>query len=186
MDVKKQRDYRAEYQARIHRGISRGASRSQARGHGGRETSPLYDRKIEKAAQAFRETRSLTKSSRLHHVSAERLRRYARENRLVRKVRGKWQFLKDIRSRTVPLFTDGQFRVVTVKGFGPASKGFKFMIDADRFLHTNDRRYIVKWEGEGVEDMDGRWVPFETRPNVLYRLNAVEREPFEMLYKITI
>ena len=184
--MNKPRNYHAEYLARIERGLKKGLNRSQARGHGQHAKKSEYDRTLEGALQEFRTTGSLVKSARAHHRSPERLKRYAKEQKQVRKVRGKWQFLKDIRSRTVPLFTDGHFKVVTVKGFGAASKGFKFMIDADRFLHTNDRRYIVKWEGEGVEDMDGRWVPFETRPNVLYRLNAVEKEPFEQIYRIVI
>ena len=180
------RDYRAEYARRKRRGLSKGLTLAQARGHAKGRKPVTYDRGLEEALRSFRDTGRLVASARKHHRSAERLREYAKRVKAVRKVRGKWQFLKDIRGRNVPLFTDGQFKVETVKGFAAASKGFKFMIDVDRFLHSNDIRYIDKWKGEGVEGIDGRWIPFETRPNVLYRLNAVDKEPFEQIYRIVI
>jgi hypothetical protein len=184
------RDYKAEYLRRIKHGLKKGLNRSQARGHaralGGKGKPVVYDRAIEDALRFFRESRNLAKSARQHHISAERLRRYARQNRAVRKVGRKWTFLKDSRGREVPLYTLGEFKVVTVKGFAAASKGFKYMLDVDRFTTTNDIRYLSKWRGEGIEDIDGRWVPFETRPNVLYRLNAIDKEPFEQIYRIVI
>ena len=184
------RDYKAEYLSRIEHGLKKGLSRSRARGHepgrSGEHLANVYNRSLEDTLRSFRESRNLTKSARQHHVSAERLRRYARQNRAVRKVGRQWVFLKDIRSRTVPLYTQGEFKVVTAKGFAAASKGFKFMIDVDRFASTNDLRYLSKWNGEGIEDIDGRWVPFETRPNVLYRLIAIDKEPFEQIYRIVI
>ena len=184
--MKQPRDYHAEYARRKQRGLGKGLTLAQARGHAKGHKPVAYDRALEEALRSFRDTGRLVASARKHHKSAERLREYAKRVKAVRKVRGNWQFLRDIRGRAVPLFTEGLFKVVTVKGFASASKGFKYMIDADRFLHTNDLRYITKWAGEGVEDISGRWVPFETRPNVLYRLNAVEKEPFEQIYRIVI
>jgi len=189
----RQRDYAAEYARRIKRGIAKGLSRSRARGHSavvasarsGKHSSP-YNRGLEEALRSFRESRNLTKAARQHHKSPERLRTYARQNRAIRKVRGKWVFLKDTRSRRVPLYSQGEFKIVTVKGFAAASKCFHYMIDVGRFLDSNDIGYLAKWIGEGVNDSEGRWVPFETRPNVLYRLDAIDKQPFEQIYRVVI
>lgn len=95
-------------------------------------------------------------------------------------------FLRDNRIRETPFYTNGEFRIVAVRGFAPASKARLFMADVDRFFRTNNTTYLNKWKGEGVEDRDGHWVPFETQPNVLYRLHATDKEPFEQVYRIVI
>lgn len=186
--MRKPRDYRAEYEARIKRGISRGASRSQARGHAhtASRSKVAYDPSLEAALTSFRQTHNLTKSAKQHHKSAERLRQYARQSRVVRKVGRQWIFLKDVRIRETPFYTKGEFKWVSVRGFAAASKARLYMADTERFFRTNNLAFLDKWKGEGVEDADGHWVPFETRPNILYRLNATEKEPFEQIYRIVI
>jgi len=104
----------------------------------------------------------------------------------VRKVGRKWIFLKDTRVRETPFYTNGEFRWVSLRGFAAASKARLYMADTERFFRTNNLAFLDKWKGAGVEDADGRWVPFETRPNILYRLNSVEKEPFEQIYRIVI
>lgn len=192
--MKRQRDYAAEYARRIQRGTERGITRSQARGHSparkvkriAERAASVYDRGLENALRSFRESHNLTKSAKQHHKSAERLRRYAQQNRAVRKVGRKWVFLRDNRTRETAIYTNGEFKMTAVKGFARASKARLYMADTDRFLRSNNVAFLNKWKGEGVEDADGRWVPFETRPNVIYRLDATDKEPFEQIYRIVI
>lgn len=184
--MRQSRDYRVEYARRKQRGIVKGLTLAQARGHAKGRKAVTYDRALEEALRSFRDTGRLVASARKHHKSAERLREYAKRVKAVRKVRGEWQFLKDSRVRETPVYANGEFKWVSLRGFAPASKARLYMADTERFFRTNNLAFLNKWKGEGVEDADGRWVPFETRPNVLYRLNATEKEPFEQIYRIVI
>src|SRR5580700_2448986 len=156
--MNRHRNYAAEYARRIARNLEKGLSRSQARGHArarakGRSAA-IYDRTLEDALRSFRESRSLTKAAKQHHVSTERLRRYARQNRAVRKVGRKWVFLKDNRLRATPIYTNGEYKMISIRGFAPASKARLYMADVDRFLRSNNVAFLNKWKGEGVEDTD--------------------------------
>ena len=101
--MKQPRDYQAEYARRILRGKQGGLTRAQARGHAtSRGTPAVINRTLEDALRSFRETGRLARSASRHHVSAERLREYAKSVNAVRKVEGKWRFLEDTRQRDVP------------------------------------------------------------------------------------
>jgi hypothetical protein len=52
-----------------------------------------------------------------------------------------------------------------------------------RFLETNDIELLEPYTGKSIKDAAGRLHPLETRPNVLYRLNAAV-EPFEEIYRL--
>lgn len=54
----------------------------------------------------------------------------------------------------------------------------------NRFLDDNDVRHLDPLRGETIRDADGRVYRLETRPNVLYRLDAAGRGNFEQIYKI--
>jgi hypothetical protein len=52
------------------------------------------------------------------------------------------------------------------------------------FLSTNFTGFLKPFEGRGVSDIFGKYHPFETHPNVLYRLDATATETFEDVYRI--
>jgi hypothetical protein len=52
------------------------------------------------------------------------------------------------------------------------------------FLETNTPAVLAPFVGTGVHDKSGRFYPFETRPNELYRLTLAGPEPFEQIYRI--
>jgi hypothetical protein len=54
----------------------------------------------------------------------------------------------------------------------------------NRFLEDNDTRHLDLVRGSVLLDLDGRMHQLETRPNVLYRLDAAGRGNFEQIYKI--
>jgi hypothetical protein len=185
--MKPARNYPVEYSARIARASARGLSRSQARGHprpGEGKTFQDYDRRLELALREWRESGLQMKSAHKYHVAPERLREFAQREHLVQRVQGRWHFLKDNRVRQIPLYSNGNFIVIRVLGFTAASEALTYMADVGRFLDTNKLAFLRKWIGKGIEDVHGRWHPFETRPNILYRLNMTEHEPFEQLYRI--
>jgi hypothetical protein len=60
------------------------------------------------------------------------------------------------------------------------------MAAAGEFLASNDREDIAPFIDDGVPDIRGEFHPFETRPNVLYRLSAIRGESFEQIYRIVV
>ena len=52
----------------------------------------------------------------------------------------------------------------------------------DAFLYSNDDEVLHPLEGEGVIDVRGRFHQFETRPNVLRKLESVGELNFIEIY----
>jgi hypothetical protein len=82
------------------------------------------------------------------------------------------------------IYSDGQSLAITVGDFKTASQVGLFMAAAKRFLTSNDPDHLVPFVGRSVVDMAGKRHPFETRPNVLYRLASSATETFEQVYRI--
>jgi len=80
-------------------------------------------------------------------------------------------------------FSRGQRVVITLSDFFETSRNGEYMAAVGQALDSNDPFYLVSFEGDGVTDADGRFWPFETRINVLYRLNQGP-EPFELVYRV--
>jgi hypothetical protein len=180
------RDYKAEYARRIARGVARGIPRVQARGHARPTATSIYDRTLESGLHRMREGKSLVQAAKEIHVSPERLRRYVEQTGAAAKSKRKWILLEDRRVRSVPLYSQSAFLVVMVEGFERASLAERYMASVGRFLDTNNLTHLRPFVGHGVADVNGKWHPFETQPNILYRLNANVTEPFEQLYRIVV
>jgi hypothetical protein len=65
-----------------------------------------------------------------------------------------------------------------------ASCGGAFWDAAGRFVRTNDLGLLESYHGEGVTDARGRFHPFETDPNELHRLAAMDAPAFHEIYEI--
>lgn len=148
-------------------------------------TPPGYDRRLELGVRHMREGRSLARAARSVHASPERLRRYAIDMGVVERHGRRYAIVDDDRVREVRTFSQGRSVLVRIRGYAQAAKWGAYMSAVGQFLATNDPRELLPFEGEGLVDTAGRQHPFETRPNVLYRLNA---DPFEDLpvYKIVV
>jgi hypothetical protein len=187
------RDYAAEYARRIERAFARGLSRSQGRGHprsgertaSGREM-PAYDRRLEEGLKSVRSGRSTDKASKSAHVAPERLRAYLRQTGVVEKQRGRYRVIEDNRMRDVQIYSEGQFEVVRVPGYEEAAKAGRYISAVGEFVRSNDPGELAPYVGDGITDVRGRFHPFETRPNVLYRLTAVRGDTFEQVYRIVV
>lgn len=188
------RDYKAEYARRIARGLERGFSRSQARGHpkiveshiARTVTQPGYIPELELGLRGLRRGMSLTASAREFGVSPERLRRYLNNAGVIRKQKGRWIAATDIRSRQMLIFSEGKARTIIVADFETASLIGRYLSAVGKFLSSNDPSFLTPFKGESVTGLQGRTYPFETRPNVLYRLSAAETETFEQVYRIVV
>ncbi len=190
---RKPRDYKAEYARRIARGLARGLSRSQARGHPRSKEKPIrkvakakpakVDRRLEDAVAYLRKGRSLTASAKHAHVSPERLRRHLSSLRFVSQKRGRWVIGTDTRRRRMLLYSRGRDVEVTVSAAEAAKIG-RFMAAVSQFLDTNDASLLAPFAGQSVVDAKGKRHPFETDPNVLYRLADTGGSAFEDVYRI--
>ena len=190
---RKPRDYKAEYARRIARGLARGLSRSQARGHPRSKEKPIrkvakakpakVDRRLEDAVAYLRKGRSLTASAKHAHISPERLRRHLSSLRFVSQKRGRWVIGTDTRRRRMLLYSRGRDVEVTVSAAEAAKIG-RFMAAVSQFLDTNDASLLAPFAGQSVVDAKGKRHPFETDPNVLYRLADTGGSAFEDVYRI--
>jgi hypothetical protein len=75
----------------------------------------------------------------------------------------------------------------TEKGFRLVPDGEPLAFSAywravDRFLYTNDDEHLHPFEGEGVFDVRSRFYQFETRPNVLRKLESLGDLNFIEIY----
>jgi hypothetical protein len=189
--MSRKRDYKAEYQRRKQRGLAKGLSLSQARGHPkpgeaslrtGRK-APEPDPKLEAAVKLLRAGKSQSAAAKEAGVTAERLRRFTYGNKLAKRVGRKW-VMTDERPRRVPTLSKGDIKSVTVPNFEEASKAGSYWNAAGQFVRTNEIEYILPFIGEGLTDLKGRFIPFETEPNALHRIAAMDTPPFHEIYQI--
>jgi hypothetical protein len=164
-----------------------GKSRSAARGHPRaadlpRPTSWTIERgsALEKALGAMRKGASQAAAARSAGVTVERLRRHRLLNTASQKEGGRW-IIFDSREAKFWMATEGRMTSVTV----PNDEGSAISAHwhaVDKFLHSNNDEHLHPFEGEGVYDVRGRFHQFETRPNVLRKLEAVGELSFIEIY----
>ena len=188
---KRKRDHKAEYRRRIERGLKKGLSHSQARGHPkagealvstGLKT-PEPDAKLEAAVKRLREGKSQKAAAGSVGVSADRLRRYTYGLGLAKRVGRHWE-ITDERSRRVRTLTRGQVKTVTVPDYDEARKAGVYWNDVGQFVRTNEIEHIQPYIGDGLTNTKGQFIPFETDPNELHRIAAMETPPFHEIYQI--
>jgi len=187
----RRRDFKAEYRQRIARGLRRGLTRRQARGHPGPGepfvsgvSGPKYEPRLELGVRRIREGHSLTGMARSLHVDPERLRRYALETGVVEKRGWRLVVIDDDRLREVLTYSRGKDQVIVLRGYEEAAKWGRYMSGVGHFLDTNDPAALLPFEDDGLTDIHGRFWPFETRPNVLYRLGLTPEDTYELIYRI--
>ena len=133
------------------------------------------------ALRELREGKSLAASARSAGISRHRFRRFVIKNRIARRVGKRWLFYKRGR-RQMQTYSGGQILHPT---FNPAEAGYngQFLSAVGQFRKTNDPAHLEPFVGKSVKDIEGKEYPFETRPNVLYRLLA-GTEPVDEIYRI--
>jgi hypothetical protein len=146
--------------------------------------STRYDPKLEVGVRELRKGKSLKAAARSAHVASERLRSYMDQVGRVERVKGRLVIRDDMRTRSVPIFSQGREVEVVLPGYDEARLAGEYMSAVGHFLRTNDVSYLVPFRGKSVQDLNGKRHLLETRPNVLYRLNLDSTESYEQIYRI--
>lgn len=183
------RDYKAEYRRRLERGAARGLSRAQSRGHARASETPIRPIRaasspaLETALRILRATNDQGLAAKSAGVSPERFRRFLRDNKIAEREGRRW-LLDDRRTREMSLISEGRNKVVRIGGFDAASRIGSHYAAVGAFFDDPDINRLTPFAGDGVTDVTGQFHPFETNPNVLYRLAHADGEGFEAIYRI--
>lgn len=189
--MRKARDYQAEYARRVARGLAKGLTKSQARGHSAanqatiRAAKPLSDDRLQLALRVLRQEKNFSAAAKAGKIAPERLRKFAVEQGIIEKDGRLWQVKAEI-PRQVQVYSNAQRLTIIVPNFEAASRVNAFNSAVKQFLHTNKIAVLTPFVGRSVKDVTGKDHPFETGPNVLYRLTAGGRESFEQIYRIVV
>ena len=189
--AKRKRDYAAEYQRRLERAKKRGLSRSQARGHprkrekpiSAKTKSPLKDDRMAQAVARLHKGSSLSQSAADSGVSAERLRKFIRDNHIATRRRGKWKVNIRKINWEVLLYTRGRADLIQLNDPEQVSLATSFMASVRYFKDRQDKSAIEKYRGKSVRDLRGKDHPLETNPNTLYRLASTTVERPDKFYR---
>jgi hypothetical protein len=125
-------------------------------------------------------------AAKVAHVAPERLRAYIRQSGVVEKQRGRWRVVEDNRPRQIWFFSNDEIVYPTLPGYESAAKVGRYRSAVGQFLASNDQKDLAPFVADGVRDTRGEFYPFETRPNMLYRLNAIHGETYEQVYRIVV
>jgi hypothetical protein len=143
----------------------------------------LDDHRLQVALKELRKGHGLTATARSIGVSPERLWHHVSSANLAEKRKGRWVTREDL-PRQVRLYTDGRSVTIKVPDFSTASQVGRYTAAVRHFLTSNDPEYLDPFVGQSVTDIGRKKHPFETRPNVLYRLASSATESFEQVYRI--
>ncbi len=143
-----------------------------------------YSVTLESGLTYMREGQSLAQAAHKTGVTPSQLRRYAAGTGIVFRKDGKWRFKRDRRFRKMPVYSEGRHVVVTVHNGKTASLIGSYMRAVRMFFETEDLGQLDLFRGKSVRDVNGKRYVFETRPNVLFRLDAAGIEPFDLHYQI--
>ncbi len=116
-------------------------------------------------------------------VSPERLRRYVQQNTTTERKGGRW-FIKDARPVTVLMATRGKLQDVTATRDAASDIG-RHWVAVNKFLESNDPSHLAPFVGLGLRDTRGKLWPFETRANVLRKLDSAGELSFVDIYRQT-
>jgi hypothetical protein len=117
-------------------------------------------------------------------VSAETLRRFQKSNTTSQRKGRRWVIV-DTRPVSVVMATRSKMRPVTVS-HDASSDISRHWIAINLFLETNDPSHLAAFVGKGLRDSSGAFHPFETRPNVLRKLDSAGELSFVDIYLQTV
>jgi hypothetical protein len=188
---KRKRNYALEYLIRKARGLEDGKSLAQARGHARAvdlpsTTAPQPFKRsepLENALKLMKQGVSQRAAAKQVGVSPETLRRFQKLNTTSQRKGRRWVIL-DTRPVSVVMATRGKMRTVTVS-HDASSDISRHWIAINLFLETNDASHLAAFVGKGLRDTGGAFHPFETRPNVLRKLDSVGELSFVDIYRQT-
>ncbi len=168
------------------------ASLNQLRGHAriSIEPQPLYkrswkvlspkeqlarERALEVLSEARRSSRSLSRLSREHDISAKAV---LKATHGFKKVNGRWKANKtDSISRIMAINEDGKEVYIEVTNSRYASIIGRYQSAVKEYLNTGKTEVLADFEGMKVKDSSGKWHTLETNPDAIKEINARREEP---------
>jgi hypothetical protein len=141
------------------------------------------DDRLEAALKALGRIGKQSAAAKEAGVSAERLRRFLRENALAER-RGRTWHITDRRLRRMTVISKGEARELVLGGHNEASRNGRHLAAVQQFLRTNHRELLLPFEGEVVTDAKGKPHPLETDPNALHRIASAGSEVFHEVYRL--
>ena len=134
----------------------------------------------ERALKLMRKGLSQASAARAAGVSVEQLRRFRLLNTTSQRRGGLWEIF-DSRPQSFWIASDGKMRSVTLPNDEGGEVG-RYWIAINEFLASNDADHLEPYIGRGIYDLNGRYWLFETRPNVLRKLDSVGELHFIEIY----
>jgi hypothetical protein len=139
---------------------------------------------VEIAAREMNRGRSLTATAQSVRVSRADLLKRLRRQGLVKRKGDRW-VPRDNRLRRVPVMTNGRIQNLTLRGYDQARLVGEHHQAVGDFLRTNDLALLKPFKGRTVQTVKGRRYVFETDPNALHRIAAMDSPPFHEIYEIS-
>ena len=140
--------------------------------------------RIQIALSQLREGKSLADSARSAGITPDQFRYFIKTRGLARR-EGKTWVLKKRWPREMRFFSDGKAVKVVLPYYKTSALVGSYLSAVRQFLKTNDASRLDPFIGVSVTDKAKKIYPFETRPNILYRLNT-GTEAFEQIYRVVI
>jgi hypothetical protein len=176
-ESKRKRNYATEYLIRIARRLAGGKSNASPQPF--KRSEPLED-----ALKLMKKGVSQKEAAKQSGASAETLRRFQKANTTSER-EGRRCAILDTRPVSVVMATRGKMRPVTVS-HDASSNISRHWIAINLFRETNDASHLAAFVGKGLRDSSDAFHPFETRPNILRKLDSVGELSFVDIYRQTV
>jgi hypothetical protein len=150
-----------------------------------RRSHKLSDKRFQRGLRILQELKDLFPAARAAGISPKRFAKLALEKGAIRRQAKRW-IVRGSLPRRMLLFSGGREVIVTVRGIKSASQIGSYMAAVRQFLRTNKSDALTPFVGRSIKDTAGKVHPYETNPNVIYRLSLAGDQAFEQIYRIVV
>jgi hypothetical protein len=141
------------------------------------------DERFEIAYGVLRKGNSQKRAAEIAGISVKRFRAFIRSNKLAKYRDGHWR-ITDRRQREIAIISEGQQRIIKVRGFNTASLAMRHRAAVQQFLDSNDASLLMPFERVEIKDISKEKHSLETRPNVLLRLANAGSDAEMKIYRL--
>jgi hypothetical protein len=150
-----------------------------------RRSQKISDKRFQRGLRILQELKDLFPAARAAGVSPKQFAAAALKKGAIRQQGKRWVVVGSLPRRML-LFSGGREMAITVRGIKAASQVGSYMAAVRQFLRTNKPDVLAPFVNRGVKDTSGKIHPFETNPNVIYRLSLAGDQAFEQIYRIVV
>ena len=145
----------------------------------------ISDKRLQRGLRILQELKDLFPAARAAGVSPKQFAAAALKKGAIRRQGKRWVVTGSLPRRML-LFSGGREVAVTVRGIKAASQVGSYMATVRQFLRSNKPDVLTPFVNRSVKDTTGKIYPFETNPNVIYRLASAGDQAFEQIYRIVV